>query len=395
VFIALSFVCFAAAVAAVAVGAVVVVTVAISQAADYRHTRNSSGAISSTLTVEMSYDRVVVGLTTTPSRVEKLGPALAALAAQTRMPDAVYVSVPEFSTCENKEYDRQAIDAALARALGGEDAIGHVVILGEDYGPLCKLIGMILVEPCRLGTLLITVDDDRRSDPTLVETLLDGASRHAGCAVCLGGHTAGSLPFSWGFRTPRQGYRGLAGMLYLQPDSRVTVVSGWCGCAYPRIMFKMMDQELETLRKPGLTTRLPGLHENDDVYISSWLYRLGVPKIVIAYDKNAKKQNHKTTTPPPADAASPRDKSRAPARILQSSMEWRQLARSMQAMGLLESPSEEAQFPWYKSLVFDSVAGGTALGLVVVLAAVGGGWAIYSRASASAETERATPRDAI
>ena len=88
----------------------------------------------------MSYDRVVVGLTTTPSRVEKLGPALAALAAQTRMPDAVYVSVPEFSTCENKEYDRQAIDAALARALGGEDAMNEKSMLLAVTEPMPNML---------------------------------------------------------------------------------------------------------------------------------------------------------------------------------------------------------------------------------------------------------------
>lgn len=261
-----------------------------------------------------------MGLTTIPSRVQHMGPVIKALANQTRIPDAVCVSVPKFSNKEQIDYPLESIKQILSDNAG---AIGRLIITDKDYGPLTKLMGILLDEKARdekeprkflerktASTLLITADDDQLYGPTFVETLTEGAEEqrmaYGGIpvAVCLCGHNLGSAPFVWGFRCSRKDDNILSRSIFLKPGTRVTVVSGWCGCAYPVDAFvgitaRLGDQHqipegahnfpisqkevpdgfMEWLR----TKEIPLLHRHDDLYISCWLYRLQVPKVVIAY----------------------------------------------------------------------------------------------------------------
>lgn len=264
------------------------------------------------------YRRVVVGLTTIPNRVQHLGPVIRALANQTRIPDAVCVSVPKFSNKEQVDYPLENIKQILSENAG---TIGRLIITDKDYGPLTKLMGILLAEipspkdPLSFKeqpkTLLITADDDQLYGPTFVETLTEGAEeQRTTCggvpvAVCLCGHNLGSAPFVWGFRCSRKDDNVLSRSIFLKPGTRVTVVSGWCGCAYPLDAFvgptacycyeeehipegaynfpvcqkEVPDRYMEWLR----TEEIPLLHRHDDLYISCWLYKLRVPKVVIAY----------------------------------------------------------------------------------------------------------------
>jgi hypothetical protein len=303
----------------------------------------------------MSHRRVVVGLTTIPSRVRHLDLVLRNLLKQTRMPDALCVSIPEFST---KEMVRYPVEE-MQRTFAAMDRRIRVVIVPEDYGPLTKLMGMLLSENDP-GCLLITVDDDQLYGPTFVETLVRGSEEHAGAAVCLCGHILGRGPSLWGFRCSRNDGNPLVDALFIDPGSRVTVVSGWCGCAYPRSAFPVVpDPRLEKLRKgPG---RLPLLNRHDDLYVSCWLYLNGVPKVVVAYkgphydvELDYAKQG----------ALSSSDGTRSIETRIMHLKEWWTFARQLQKKGLLESQKEEQRLPWHKSTVVVAVGGAT---LVVLL----------------------------
>lgn len=256
------------------------------------------------------YKKVVVGLTTIPSRVQHLGPVIRALANQSRIPDAVCVSVPKFSNKEQVDYPIESIKQILSDNAG---TIGHLIITDKDYGPLTKLMGIlidqrsvILIEQ-QASTLLITADDDQLYGPTFVKTLIEGAEEqriaYGGIpvAVCLCGHNLGNIPFAWGFRCSRKDDNILSRSIFLKPGTRVTVVSGWCGCAYPLDAFikpetitsiTRNDDDLNSIPNVQVPNRymewlrteeIPLLHRHDDLYISCWLYLLQVPKVVIAY----------------------------------------------------------------------------------------------------------------
>lgn len=299
------------------------------------------------------YDRVVVGLTTIPSRVEHLRTVIAALRDQTRTPDAIYVSVPRVSSKEaGVVYPIKKISRIVGNA-------GSVLVLNEDYGPLTKLVGMWMHEKPLPNTLLITVDDDQLYSNTFVETLLAGAERHPGSAVCLCGHLLGKPPFVWGFRCSRYDGNPIVRSVFLKPDTRVTVVSGWCGCAYPRDAFgDNLPEILETLRVGP--KRLPLLIRHDDLYISSWLFLRGVKKYVIAYRgrHHDEEMDHALH-----NALSSGDGSRTPVTMLKHTKEWWDFSRKLQRMGLLENDV----VPWNKSTVFLSCAAVTTVMAVIAM----------------------------
>lgn len=285
--------------------------------------------------------RIVVGLTTIPSRVEYLAPVVAALKDQTRIPDAIYVTIPKISAKEHgTPYPLKKIAQILKKNTGD---VGKVLVLDEDYGPLTKLIGMWMHERDP-NTLLITADDDQLYSNTFIQTLSDGANRHPGAAVCLCGHVLGKFPFGWGFRCSRHDTNLLSKAVFLNSDTRVTVVSGWCGCAYPRHVFgDKLPERLESLRKGP--NKLALLNRHDDLYISSWLFLRNIEKYVISYPSHHGDEEMAHAT---QNALSSGDGSRTPLSMLKHLREWWNFSHKLQSMNLLECDS----VPWNKSMMF-------------------------------------------
>jgi hypothetical protein len=307
------------------------------------------------------YKRVVIGLTTIPSRVGFLGPVVAALADQTRVPDAIYVSVSKTFKRENIDYPVGEIASILRKNTG---TLGKVLMLDRDYGPLTKLVGMWMHERDP-DTLIITADDDQLYCARFVETMVKGAEKHRGSAVCLCGHTLGRPPFAWGFRCSRKDSNPMTRAMYLNPDSRVTVVSGWCGCAYPRgVMGDNLPERLERIMNGPDTTEHGGLRKllrrHDDLYISSWMFLRNVRKYVISYE--CAHDDHELDYAM-RDALSSNDGTRTVITMARHLREWWNLARKLQDMGLLEADV----VPWQKSTVF---IGSAAAAAIVLLASV-------------------------
>lgn len=303
------------------------------------------------------YDRVVVGLTTVPDRINLLSPVIAALRDQTRIPDAIYVTVP--SKRDGVPYPIKEISKILQKSSKG---LGSVLVLQEDYGPLSKLIGMWMHEKSS-NTLLITANDDQIYSKFFVEMLLNGARNHPGSAICLCGHSLGKLPFSWGFRCSRHDGNPIMKTLYLNPDTKVTVVSGWGGCAYPRAAFgEELPPQLEALRVSNASGSPGVLWQRDDLYISSWLFLRGIKKYVVAYNgifANASRDAK-------IDHAVQReltlsDGTLTPIEVLKGSKAWWEISRKLQDRGLLEFSA----VPFDKSLIHLSCMAG-----ITVLATV-------------------------
>jgi hypothetical protein len=297
--------------------------------------------------------RVVVSLSTIPSRSKDLEPTLVSLAAQTLKPDAIYVSIPRHSTREDVDYPIKAIAKVVKRVLPG---VGRVAVVDDDYGPLTKLMAPLLHEDSPT-TLIVTVDDDQQYDPRFVETLVTGAARHPKAAVCLCGHVLGKFPSVWGFRSSRCDKTWPLKTIYLAPDTRVDIVSGWCGVLYPRGVFgeDVPHPAMEDLR----LEKLKILHKHDDLYISAWLDLLGVEKYVVAYEgaHGDKQLEHAYK-----NALSTGNKGRTPAAGLKHMREYWGVIRALRSRGMLCST---LRVPWYNSTVtMATVAGVAALVMV-------------------------------
>lgn len=287
--------------------------------------------------------RIVVSLSTIPSRVPDLEATLVTLAVQTRKPDAIYVSIPRRSVRENADYPIKDIAKLIKKLLPG---VGRIVLLDEDYGPLTKLMGPLLHEKDP-GTLIITVDDDQKYDMRLVETLFKGSLAHEGSVVCLCGHVIGEFPTGrWGYRCAR-GNDGKWPLktVFLDPHSEVNVVSGWCGVLYPRGVFgdEVPNRFMEGLRKGK--GKIPLLHKHDDLYISAWLDVLGVKKYVVAYDGA---HDDKMLAHGFRNALSVGNNGPTPGAGIRLAREFWQVIGEFRARGILV---ENIRVKWYKSTV--------------------------------------------
>jgi len=305
--------------------------------------------------------RVVVSLSTIPSRCDKLEETLVSLASQTLKPNAIYVSVSKDSIREKKPYPVKELAKTVKRILPG---VGRVIVLEEDYGPLTKLMGPLLNESDS-DTLIITVDDDQKYGEKLVETLVKGSHDHPGAAICMCGHVIGKFPHIWGYRCSRKDRVWPLKHIYLKPGSRVDVVSGWCGVLYPRGIFgaEVPNPAMEALRKDTLKI----LHRHDDLYISAWLDLLKVDKYVVAYTAKDGKQGDDQLKHAYKDSLSMGDSGPTPAQGIKHMNEFWGVVRALRSKGMLVS---NLRVKWYNSTVTLATIGAvlvvaTAVGVIV------------------------------
>ena len=231
--------------------------------------------------------KTIVAFSTIPSRVGHIRPTLRSLELQTHKPDLIQINIPQISTRQNTAYDVDRLETIIKQEL--HDCKGVVNIVDQDYGPLTKLMGSLLANELDddHDTLIITIDDDQVYCPDFVERLHDKSMQYPKHVVCLCGVSIGKAPFSYGLRFSRQMNYPFCNVYYLKPDSPVDFVFGYGGVAYRRSFFskQVFDSDLEDAR-----ATIPEIHSNDDHYISAWLDRLQVPRIVVDYGKDTIKR---------------------------------------------------------------------------------------------------------
>ncbi|OWY98244.1 hypothetical protein PHMEG_00031029, partial [Phytophthora megakarya] len=99
--------------------------------------------------------RVVVSLTTTPSRLDKVMDSVQSLTRQSLRPDQIYINIPEGPMKRHPErsYDETEIPPELIQ-LAPLVKVNRCV----DDGPATKLLGALRLEH-NASTLIITLDD--------------------------------------------------------------------------------------------------------------------------------------------------------------------------------------------------------------------------------------------
>jgi len=184
----------------------------------------------------MTSERLVVSLSTIPSRSDYLAELVARLLAQS-------LAVPEL-----------LIHCRKPPAIQAHPAIK--ILHGRDHGPGTKLLGALEY----LGTedaLIVTVDDDVVYHPHLVETLV--AAAHADPTAALGFR---------GWLLDRRGEIAFPGDYRLH--RKVDVLEGWSGAIYRRHFF---DRDVWQAFE-----RCPSCFWVDDVWISGYLAERGVAR---------------------------------------------------------------------------------------------------------------------
>lgn len=122
--------------------------------------------------------RVVVGLTTTPDRINRLLPTLDTLFKQTLKPARIILSVPRVLARNGKK--TKPLPAKLeALADAGMITIVHC----EDRGPATKFVGAMLAEKDP-QTLLVWCDDDILYNPRMLESLATSCAPGTAVGLC-------------------------------------------------------------------------------------------------------------------------------------------------------------------------------------------------------------------
>lgn len=196
--------------------------------------------------------RVVVSLTTTPSRLDKVMDSVNSLVAQSLTPNQIYVNIPRGPMKRHPErsYDDIEIPAELTK-LEPLVKVNRCV----DDGPATKLLGALRLENDD-STLVITVDDDFVYPERLVEALAweSVAKPEESLGIC--GWGLMPLPHEVGVVPAYVPY-------FMRPKGRyVDILQACCGNAYRRGFF----HDVEALADiPGVCVTV------DDVWLAGYL----------------------------------------------------------------------------------------------------------------------------
>jgi len=110
--------------------------------------------------------KIIVGLTTTPVRLDNIGKTLLSLCRQTKKPDEIVLTIPKISARFGTKYEIK--DKLLLRLI--ELKIITLNEINDDYGPATKFVGLLLRD-YNPEDILIWVDDDILYAPNVVENL--------------------------------------------------------------------------------------------------------------------------------------------------------------------------------------------------------------------------------
>jgi len=130
--------------------------------------------------------RVVVSLSTLPSRIKNLDKVIESIFKNKIKPDLIYINIPKYSKREKKEYNVPENLKNIERV--------KINIIDKDYGPITKLYPTLLkeIEP---DTIIICIDDDKIYDKNLIKHLLSVSKRYEEDCICVSGWNYLNLGF--------------------------------------------------------------------------------------------------------------------------------------------------------------------------------------------------------
>jgi hypothetical protein len=218
--------------------------------------------------MQINKQRVVVSLTTIPSRIQYIQKTIDSLLQQSVAIDEIYVAIPQKKLTPEKSslnYDLSVLQKLQVT----------IVELDYDYGPVCKLIGALIKER-NPETKIITVDDDVIYPKDTLKDLLE--QHQSGEATSFGGASLSRLPPFIKVQTTLFGETPscISRIIEFGKASEVDWLLGTAAVLFERSSFQ--DDAIPLLCQ---WSRDPCMFKADDVTISAYLSMKGVSRRMI------------------------------------------------------------------------------------------------------------------
>jgi len=211
--------------------------------------------------------RLVISLTTLPSRINNLYKVINSINNNSIKPDNIYINLPVFSEREKTEY---IVPSYL------KDIDNVIINKCDDYGPITKLYPT-LKEEKDPETIIICIDDDKEYDKYLIENLLKGSEKYPDNCICVSGWNYINL--------------GILALPFIQPPvknivRKVKILQCYNGVLYKR---KFFDDSFKNFINVKLC------FTTDDIIISKYLESKNIDIYNITFDLNHKNITTKST----------------------------------------------------------------------------------------------------
>jgi hypothetical protein len=200
--------------------------------------------------------RVIVSLTTIPSRAGSIAQTLESIESQTIKPDIICLNIPEICRREPKRNYEIPNSVLQNRAV-------NIIKTSYDLGSSMKLLPVLDYEDDP-DSIIITVDDDHEYKEQFIETLLQYERLYPDCALGFNG---------WLVEPLIEENRYVFIEEYLEKPVLADVLEGYRGVLYKKRFF---DRSVFNYRGfPEIA------HRVDDVWLSAHLAKRGVERLVL------------------------------------------------------------------------------------------------------------------
>jgi hypothetical protein len=192
---------------------------------------------------------IVVSMTTTPHRINKMEQPLECLSRQQIQPKQIFVSIPHIFKRDNLTYE---IPDWL-------DSFPNVTILRtEDYGPATKLLGALKNAPINDDTIIVTADDDTCYPENWLLRLAVRAKQYPAQAVGVSGVDLDSN-------------NKTDGIARIKKDrAPASILEGYGGVAYRSKFFDDSVYDMTAIDNP--------CYNSDDLYLSYHLAKNNIAR---------------------------------------------------------------------------------------------------------------------
>lgn len=219
--------------------------------------------------------RVVATLTTLPDRYDLLSRTIDSLINQDYEFDVIYISLPKVSARFGTEYPPLPFNITKYSKV-------VPVILDTDYGPITKILGALMMES-NPNTYILCVDDDIIYPPDLCSKYLTLSKSFPDSVICGGGvlYNENMLNSSviHNNNNPTT-FNGVLGFTIPPEGRNIDIIFGVGGVLYQRGFFPHADRLYSELLQ--YSTSNHSVFINDDVMISAYLDKKGIPRRIFA-----------------------------------------------------------------------------------------------------------------
>lgn len=192
---------------------------------------------------------IVVTLSTTPYRIDKLHTTLLTILQQNAPIKHIYLSVPYI-------FKRDNISYTIPKWLQEHDRI--TILRTEDYGPATKLLGLLKNVSLPNESIIITIDDDIQYEKHTLLHLSYSALRNPQSAIGISGADIYKKDET------QQGHDRTLGLkTRYNFNGKVAILQGYAGIAYRRAFFS--EDIFDVFSLPDYCIL------SDDIYFSFYL----------------------------------------------------------------------------------------------------------------------------